>query len=310
VLHKRIGHAPGENQEQADTLMQGEAARIASAAATPPAKPEEEKVSLFWRIFGGTILSMVTLGVLTLYNNISGNIAELRSELSREREARSELVRKDEFNSRHNSQYERIRAFDSMKAEQEGLKERVNANTAAVDAVKKDAAAAIEAIRKDTTAVTDLVKKDAAAIEIVKERLTALETLKKDVASLELLREKLATVTAELKTLKDDSAKIQQEQERNKVADLERKANRDAQHKQLEETLKELQKGVQDCREKLARLEGPRGTGTPVEPPPTLRPASPAGEAREPLENGAGNGKTNSGGPASESKPGPATPPM
>ena len=48
----------------------------------------EEKISIFWRVFGGTILSIVALAVITLYNSISSNISDLRNEVNREREAR------------------------------------------------------------------------------------------------------------------------------------------------------------------------------------------------------------------------------
>ncbi|HVL11678.1 MAG TPA: hypothetical protein VM529_03885, partial [Gemmata sp.] len=220
-------------------VAEAESARSAaeSSRGTRPAEGDE-RVSLFWRVFGGTILSMVTLGAITLYNSISSNIAELRAELSREREARTELVKKDEFNSRTTTQYERIRSLDGLKAEFEGLKERVNGNAAAVEAIKKEVAAG-----------TDAVKKDAAALEV--------------------LREKFAAAVIDLKVLRDETLKLQKEQDRNQASDLERKASRDAQHKQVDEVLKELQKGLQDCREKLARLEGSR----PPEPK-----GKPAGE--------------------------------
>ncbi len=233
-------------------------------------KKEDEKLSIFWRVFGGTILSIAALVSITLYNGISSSIAELRNELNREREARAELVKKDEFNSRTTSQYERMRSLEGLKADQEGLKERVNSNAACLDVV-----------RKDFTATADAAKKDAAALEVLKERVAALEPVKKDVAGIDLLKERLITATADLKTVRDDVSKLQQETERNKAGDLERKAQRDSQYKQVEESLKELQKGLQACREKLARIEGPqpvapaRGTFIPFEVPPT-RPTPPA----------------------------------
>ena len=66
----------------------------------------------------------------------------------------------------------------------------------------------------------------------------------------------LAATTADLKSIREDIAQASQEVEKNKSADLERKAFRDAQAKQWEDTIKELQKDVQACREKIARLEG------------------------------------------------------
>lgn len=209
-------------------------------------KPDDEKVSLFWRVFGGTILSVVALGLITLYNNLTSNIAELRAELSKEREVRAGLVKKDDFQAGNQRLYERMRTAEGMKADIEALKERSHGNAVAIEAVKKDTAAAVDVVRKDTN-----------GLEVLKERVGAVEGLKKEVAGVELLKERLATVTADLKTARDDVQKLQQELEKNKTADLERKAARDAQAKQQDEAFKELQKTVQDCREKLARLEGP-----------------------------------------------------
>jgi DNA repair exonuclease SbcCD ATPase subunit len=243
VLQKRLGH----EEETDGSLLAGETMRSAagSAAAVNSSPKEDEKMSLFWRVFGGTILSIAALGSITLYNSISTNISELRGELNREREARAELVKKDEFNSRTSNQYERMRSFDGLKAEHEALKERISANASVLDSLKKEFAPTLDA-----------VKKDAAALEVLKERLTALEAVKKEIAGIDLLKERLTAIATDLKASRDDLARLQQEVERNRAGDAERKASRDAQFKQVEETLKELQKGLQFCREKVARLEG------------------------------------------------------
>lgn len=259
--------------DAADPLAAGEAAR--SAAEPPPLVKTEEKkeesLSLFWRVFGGTIISMVALGVLTLYNNLSSNISELRKELNTERELRADLVKKDEFNARTASQAEQIRAVENLKLDIEALRERAGTNATAIEALKRDATAGLDALRKDLAAVADTVKKDTAALDLLKERTQALEGLKKDVAGIDVVRERLTMATTELKAIRDEVAKIQQELERNKAADLERKLARDAQYRQTEELLKELQKGLQDCREKLARLEAlqaaARATGPEAAPP-------------------------------------------
>lgn len=251
--------ASQDHEPSGSYLMLAESSRGPATSPAPqaPHKHEEEQVSVFWRVFGGTILSMVALGTITLYNNIAGNIAELRTELSREREARAELVKKDEFNTRLSNQYERVRALDALKADLEGIKERVNANMSALDGFKKDSATNMEAVKRESAATADAVKKDGATLDVLKEKLLA--------------------ASADLKSVREDISKLQQEAERNRLNDLERKTSRDSQAKQLDETLKELQRGLQDCREKLARLEGSRGAGTPGEVPavPT-RPVPPA----------------------------------
>lgn len=224
------------------------------AAEADPAKKDEERYTLFWRLFGGTVLSIAALVSITLYNNISSNIselrgevnrsnearanavAELRNDLGRANEARADLIRKDEFNSRLSNNWDRVQAVQqqcasvnatltSLKTELDGVKDRSARQTMDLDAMKKD-----------QTAATD--------------------SLKKDVAALDAVKEKLANLATDLKATRDDLQKLTASVDRNQAYDLERKALRDVQYKQTEETLKELQKGLQDCREKLARLEG------------------------------------------------------
>ena len=244
---------------------------------------DEEKLSVFWRVFGGTLLSIGALVAVTLYNNITTTVAELRSAVDRANEARStavndlraeiakaaevraaaindlrtdmakaaearaELIRKDEVQSKVTTIYERIQALQaqnttqnatltSLKTELDGLKERAAKSATDLDAAKKDFAAALDALRKDQDQTTDALKKDVAAMEGIKERL--------------------ANVCADFKSVRDDLGKLQKDSDRNAAYDLERKANRDAQYKQFDEAIKALQAGVQDCREKLARMEG------------------------------------------------------
>lgn len=260
MLQKRLDHDEEiDRSGEMAAYETGRSSAESSAEKPPEPKKEEEHVSMFWRIFGGTILSIVALVSITLFNNMSSSLTELRAEVSREREARAELVKKDEFNSRVTAQYERMRGLDTVKIELEGLKEKVHTNVTAVDGVKRDTTAAVEGVKKDVALGADSLKRDAAALEVLKEKVAALESLKKDVAALEALKEKVTTATADLKVLRDELGKVSGEVERNKTSDLERKAVRDAQTKQIDETLKELQKGLQLCREKLARLEGAKG---------------------------------------------------
>jgi hypothetical protein len=263
MLPRRQQTQQNESLENTNEMAALETARIAGAAGAekaPEKKKDEEHMSLFWRVFGGTILSIVALVSITLFNNMSNSITELRADVSREREARAELVKKDEYNSRVNSMYERMRGIDAVKTELEGIKEKTSANAAAVDGSKKDSAAASDAIKKDIAAMSDAMKKDVAALEVIKDKVAALEAIRKDVAGLDSLKEKLASATVDMKSLRDDINKISAAVEKNRSFDLERKTFRDSQAKQVEEALKELQKGLQDCREKLARLEGAKPT--------------------------------------------------
>ena len=256
-------------------LIVAETLRSTAQSLSSSKKDDEEKdgghISLFWRVFGGTIISISSLIVITLYNNLSSGIADIRNDLNQERKAREDLVKKDEFNSRSTNIYDRIRTLDAIKPELEGLRERVTANCAAVDGIKKengmmvdglkkDVATSIEGMKKEIAMATDLLKKDEAQMDLVKERLTAVEGVKKDLAGIEILKDKLATAAAEMKTMQEELLKLQQVVDRTRTSDLERKSSQDLQFKQVLETMKDLQKGLQDCREKIAHLEGAQPT--------------------------------------------------
>ena len=254
MLQKRFGQdldSEIENrQDGGETLTAIETAcSITSSPVSAPKhdeKKDEEKMSLFWRV--------VALVSITLYNSLANSIGDLRAELSREREARTALAKKDDVDARIKTQYERIRTLEGYKADIEAMKERASANAVASETVKKDLGASLDALKKDT-----------AGLELLKERVAVLDALKKDIAGIDGLKEKVATLSADLKVARDDVQKAQQEVEKNKAADLERKMFRDAQAKQLDETIKELQKDVQGCREKIARLEGSQ-VGPPERP--------------------------------------------
>jgi hypothetical protein len=278
MLQKRTD-SDDEGMDRCAQIAAVETARsVAESSGEKPPEPkkDEEHVSMFWRIFGGTILSIVALVSITLYNNLTSSITDLRAEVSREREARAELVKKDDYTTRISAVYERMRGIDSLKVELEGQKEKITTNAAAVDTAKKDTATTVEAVKKDFTAAVDGMKKDSAAIEVLKERMALLESVKKDIAGLDALKEKIASASADLKALRDETMKLTGDVERNKVSDLERKTARDAQYKQVDETLKELQKGLQDCREKLARLEGAQPKPGELPPLPFARPGAPS----------------------------------
>ena len=254
------------------TAVEFQAMRMATHATPGHDDPHarEDRFTLFYRVFGGTILSIVALAAVTVYNGLSSNISEVRAELNRvnsdlrgevarANEARADLVRKDEFNSRQTTVWDGIKtvqaqqiaqttAVGSQRGDQEAMKERVAKVAADFDAFRKESTLAAEAVKKDTAAITD--------------------TLKKDVAALETLKDKLTALAADMKLTRDEVARARTELDRNAAYDNDRKESRDRQYKVFDETTRELLKAVQDCREKIARLEGQ------TTPMPTPRPAT------------------------------------
>src|SRR5262245_40563705 len=89
-------------------LVTAETLRNAATHHQPPAKPGDERVSLFWRVFGGTILSIVALVIITAYQSVTNSITDLRTSISHLNEAKAELVKKDEYAASRTRTWERM----------------------------------------------------------------------------------------------------------------------------------------------------------------------------------------------------------
>jgi hypothetical protein len=99
---ERASREQGVQTAPAMSILTAEALRGAAAvrpAEAPPAKGED-RIPLFWRIFGGTLLSIAALVIVTLYQQFTSSVNELRNDIVRLHDAEASDVKKDEFNSR------------------------------------------------------------------------------------------------------------------------------------------------------------------------------------------------------------------
>jgi DNA-binding transcriptional MerR regulator len=97
----RQAHRPtlrSDGYDSPATLEMETLRQAAPAAAAPP--KAEERLPIFWRIFGSTVLSIAALVAITLYQQVNSSLNEIRNDLSRLSESQSDAVKKDEFNSR------------------------------------------------------------------------------------------------------------------------------------------------------------------------------------------------------------------
>jgi FtsZ-binding cell division protein ZapB len=199
-----------------------------SEHTAPRRKNDEERFSIFWRLFGGAMISVAALVGVTLYNSMQMSITELRSEVTRLNEAKSDAAKKDDLVSLRTM----VVGHDLFKVELDSLKERANKGRADLDGLSKE--------NKEQNA-----------------------TVKAMQSTVDGLKEKLTAMSIEHKTLKDETTKVRQDVDKNQSADHERKERRDAQYKAYEETIKDLGKSITEIREKVARLEG---AATPSKP--------------------------------------------
>ncbi len=84
--------------------MAAEALRNSSAPPatypTPAPTKGEERMSLFWRVFGGTILSIVALVGITVYQSFAGNLSDLRTSINHVNDLQANLATKEDLNTK------------------------------------------------------------------------------------------------------------------------------------------------------------------------------------------------------------------
>lgn len=217
-----------DSSEQVFPLLATETLRSPKSHSMPKEtatnKSGDEKISLFWRIFGGTIVSIVALLFITAYQSISSSIHDLRTELSQLREAKGDFVKKDEYSNTRSKVWEKLQDLDKQLGA-----------TAAPLVQIKDRLSQLE----DQTKTTTLERKDMHELQAtIKERMVQFEQ--------QLNQGKM--------TQKDLQSVLQT------ISGLQEKSVlRDQQIKQLEDERKDLMKEVQSLRERLVRVEATNG---------------------------------------------------
>jgi uncharacterized phage infection (PIP) family protein YhgE len=190
----------------------------------------DDKISLFWRVCGGTILSISALVVITAYQSHSNALHELRVELNAFNAARAELVKKDEYTSGRTKMWDKLQELQAQTATLAPLADRLKA--------LEEAKRALELERRDVHELHGTLK----------ERLTTLEgQIRNGDSGLKELQS-LRTVLAALQ---------------------EKSAAREQQLKDAEDGRRDLARELQALRERLAKLEGAmqEGRAKPAAPP-------------------------------------------
>jgi hypothetical protein len=84
-------------------------------------KPKSDGgISMFWRLFGGTIFSIVALVVITAYTQMTGTISDLRKDLT---QVQADQLKKDDFNNRLTTLWNTIKELQTASSNQAALNE-------------------------------------------------------------------------------------------------------------------------------------------------------------------------------------------
>ena len=108
MLPNRPARSSNDDQGLSASVAVETLRNAAEPAKAEEKKKEEESIPLFWRVFGGTVFSIISLVTLTAYNGFSASLAEARSsvaalgtdvhkEIARLDEAQGLLTPKDEM---------------------------------------------------------------------------------------------------------------------------------------------------------------------------------------------------------------------
>jgi flagellar biosynthesis chaperone FliJ len=148
----------------------------------------EDKISVFWRVFGGTILSITALVVIQAYQSVSANVQDLRNDQTRIREQAVDFVKKDEFSSRTTSLWNRVQelqnlntaisvtgnklsGFEQQLANAERDRKEMQAALAALHALREKDAALEKQLRDAEMERKEFTRE----LQLLRERLAKLE---------------------------------------------------------------------------------------------------------------------------------------
>ncbi len=257
-----------ELTNQAETLR----AATASPFPAPPAsesKKEEEKISLFWRLFGGSVLSIAGLVIINVLQNISSSVAELRNQVQRVNEARAELIKKEEHEANSQRIWARIQELQNLNLAIHSLRDQLNnlsereLNASKEFKEKQDSqSATLAQLREKLTQLEQtlkIVEEDRKAIQTLSAAMTAMQekSANRDIqvkgieASIASTNEKLTTATKDGKD-RDDQIKMQIAALKDRVATTEQIA------KMVDENQKTIQKlsvDLSSLQERLSNRE-------------------------------------------------------
>jgi predicted nucleic acid-binding Zn-ribbon protein len=180
----------------------------------------EDKISIFWRVFGGTILSIVALVAVTIYNNMTTSISELRNELSRANEARAEMVKKADHSTTVQTIYNRLQEIHTLQVGVTSIREQFAGMIEKQTACNKEFKESGDVTRSQVTGLKDKLTSLEAGQKQVDEDHKVIQKMQVQIST---VSEKLAAKEAVIKTLEDEKRVVTKEMQelRERIAKIE-----------------------------------------------------------------------------------------
>ena len=174
------------DQQNSETILAAETLR--NSAPSQALAKREEGPSAFWKVFGGTLLSVGALAVITLCQHFNGRLntlqadvnyqsTDLRKDLTHLGEAQAELLKKEEFNNRLKSVWDNLKDLHDTAAVLSALKERLTLNEQQLRVAAEE--------RKELMREVQQLREKHAADQERRELLAELQALRERLAVLE-----------------------------------------------------------------------------------------------------------------------------
>lgn len=116
---------PDASVQALSPALAAQALRLAhTPVAEPPAPKSEDRLTLFWRLFGGALVSVGALVAVTAYQQLNSSLTELRTAITHLNETHADMVKKDEFNTRMTTLWNGVKESNASAASVTALRER------------------------------------------------------------------------------------------------------------------------------------------------------------------------------------------
>jgi hypothetical protein len=154
-----------------------EALRLAAPLGEESAEGErgEARTPAFWKLFGGTLLSVATLIVITLCQQFSAGLNDLRKDILRLSQGQGETVKEDELNSRIRPLWERVRELEADRAALAALKEEAVMFLERLRSAEQECRALAREVQGLREATVGGREKNAQELRRLRQRLAVLE---------------------------------------------------------------------------------------------------------------------------------------
>jgi hypothetical protein len=194
VVDPRNDQRSNPRPPDSNTAAQAETLRNASPPSAGEPSKREEQVSLFWRICGGTLLSIAALVIITVWQQLNSSLNDLRTSVHRLTEHQGETIKKEEFSTRTQPLWQNLKELQKSLQEVSTLAAAQKERAMMRDLRLKEEERSREAMQKELQELRSAVALLRERAMLRDQQLREEAERKELVRELQQLRERLALI--------------------------------------------------------------------------------------------------------------------